>query len=448
MVAEQLARAFWPLWSVSILLLAFLTLGLHEALPVEALWGAIVAGVAALLAAAIWGARRFHLPGRDAALARLDASLPGRPIQTLLDDQAIGRGDAASEAVWQAHQARMARRAAEARAVEPDLRVSRADPFGLRFVALLVLLVGLLFGSVWRVATLKDATRGGEVVLSGPAWEGWMQPPSYTGLPTIYLADVDGSELAAPEGSRLILRLYGELGALTLSETVSRRTGDLPSAAEPSQEFDILQSGELVIDGVGGRSWAVRMIPDAAPEISIAAEAESSARGEMTLPFTAEDDYEVTGGQAVLALDLEAVDRRHGLAVEPEPREAVRLDLPMPISGDRSVFTETLIEDMSQHVWAHLPVELRLSAEDAAGQTGLAAPRTFTLPARRFFDPLAAALIEQRRDLLWSRQNGARVAQMMRAVSHRPDDLFRKETTYLRLRFILRRLEAGLAMTV
>ena len=50
-------------------------------------------------------------------------------------------------------------------------------------------------------------------------------------------------------------------------------------------------------------------------------------------------------------------------------------------------------------------------------------------------------MIEQRRDLLWARANAPRVAQMLRAISHQPDDIFRSETAYLRLRVILRRLE-------
>ena len=53
------------------------------------------------------------LPGfasrrRDAALVRLDETLPGRPIQALMDTQAIGHKDDASLAVWRAHQTRMA----------------------------------------------------------------------------------------------------------------------------------------------------------------------------------------------------------------------------------------------------------------------------------------------------------------------------------------------------
>jgi hypothetical protein len=64
----------------------------------------------------------------------------------------------------------------------------------------------------------------------------------------------------------------------------------------------------------------------------------------------------VVSGGAVFELDLARVDRRHGLAVSPEPRAAIRLDLPMPLAGDRTEFTETLVENLSEHPWAHLPV--------------------------------------------------------------------------------------------
>ena len=47
------------------------------------------------------------------------------------------------------------------------------------------------------------------------------------------------------------------------------------------------------------------------------------------------------------------------------------------------------------------------------------------LPARNFFDPLAKALVEQRRDLLWSHRNQRRVAQLLRAISQAPEALFR-----------------------
>ena len=441
LAAERVLRAFWPLISIVMAVLAALMLGVQDLAAVELVWTGAVLALAAALGALWHGLRRFRWPSRAEALARLDATLPGRPIQTLIDDLAVGAGDRASEAVWQAHRARMAARAAGARAPRPDLRLAARDPFALRYLALLALVVALLFGSVWRIGSVAEMTPGGAALAAGPSWEGWVEPPRHTGLPTIYLADVAGPRLEIPENSRITLRFYGELGALTLAETVSGRVGELPSAADPQQEFRATGDGELRIDGPGGRAWKVVLTPDRAPQVDVAGNAETGPGGALTLAYTASDDYGVVAGRARIELDIDRIDRRHGLAPDPEPRAPITVDLPMPIAGDRALFTETLIEDFSEHAWANLPVRITLTVEDAAGQEGASAPFATRLAARRFFDPLAAAVAEMRRDLLWTRANGARVAQVLRAVSHRPEDVFRSETAYLRLRVILRRLE-------
>ncbi|WP_367647310.1 TIGR02302 family protein [Ruegeria arenilitoris] len=439
MLAEQVMRAFWPFLSIAALIMAALLLGLHDLVGVETVWIIGTASILALTVALVWGARRFRFPTRTQALVRLDETLPGRPIQALLDDQAIGAMDEDSRALWQAHQARMAARAAQAGPVKPDLNLAARDPYALRYAALLALVVGLLFGSFWKVGSVAQMTPGTAVAGQGPSWEGWVEPPRYTGLPTLYLADQSGPTLTVPQGSRVTLRFYGEVGAHSLTETSS--SASTTTATDPDQEFVVERSGRLSIEGPAGRDWGVEVIADAPPVIAVAEPATAEAGGQMKLPFSARDDYGILSGTALIELDLAAVDRRHGLAVAPEPRDAVTVDLPMPIAGDRSDFTEDLIEDFSEHPWAHLPVKITLSAVDAADQVSESDVYRTDLPARRFFDPLAAAVIEQRRDLLWSRDNAKRVAQLLRAVSHRPEDVFRSETAYLRLRYILRRLE-------
>ena len=446
LIAERVSRAFWPLWSLIAAVAAGLMMGLHDVLSLEAVWfGRLAVGLAGLVCAVL-GLRQFRWPSRAEAVARMDSAMPGHPLAALADSQAIGEGDAGSEALWRAHRARMAERAAAAKAVEPDLRLSSRDVFGLRYIALLGLLVALIFGSVWRVGSVGDMAPGGAALAGGPAWEGWIEPPSYTGLPSLYLNDQEG-EITVPVGSRVTLRLYGEVGALSVAETVSGRTEDLGAASDSEQSFDIASDGELRIDGPGGQAWDVSALRDLPPQVEVAPEpADVTFDGQMSHPFRAQDDYGVVGGTARFALDMERVERRYGLAADPEPRAPIELDLPMPITGDRAEFSETLIENLSKHPWAHMPVTLQLQVEDAAGQVGASAVHALSLPARRFFDPMAAAVIEQRRDLLWSRENGKRVAQVLRAISHRPEDgVFRTETAYLRLRVILRRLETLVA---
>jgi len=444
MVAERATRAFWPLWSLLLAVIAALMLGLHDMLPVEIVWGAGVLAVAGSLWGLWRGARRFRWPTQHDAADRLDRTLPGRPLAALGDVQAIGAGDAASEAVWTAHVRRMAQRVKDAKAVRPDLRIASRDPYALRYVALVAFVMALLFGSVWRVSSVADMTPGGGAALaSGPVWEGWVEPPGYTGRPSLYLNDIDRRVLAVPVGSQVTLRLYGEVGALTVDETVSGRTGDMPAATDAARSFEIRQGGQLAIEGDGGRAWEVRVISDEAPRITFDGPIERTAGGEMRQPFHATDDYGVTAGQAVVELDLDRVDRRYGLTREPEQSDPLRFDLPMTITGDRADFREVLVEDVAKHPWAGLPVRITLTVEDAQGNVGASESEEVTMPGRRFFDPLAAAIVEQRRDLLWNLGNAERVSQILRAVSHRPDDIFRSETAFLKLRVALRRMEAA-----
>lgn len=442
LLSERITRAFWPLWSIVFVAFSAVMLGLHEYLSVELTWVVLVALPLALVVALIAGLRRFSWPTLAEAAARVDRTLPGRPIAALADTQAIGAADEASIAVWQAHVARMAERVSAARPVAPDLRISDRDPYALRYLAVLALAVGVLFGSVLKVATVEAALPGRTAGLAtGPSWEGWAEPPAYTGKPSLYLNDIKGSRLRVPKGSRITLRLYGEVGALTITENVSGRAPDAEGTAEPSQSFDVVQPGSISIEGTGGASWDVVMEPDNAPVVQISAPVERTVAGEMRQAFIARDDYGVVGGKAQITLDLAGVDRRYGKALDPEPRDPIVLDLPMPIAGSRTAFEETLTENLSKHAWSGLPVELKMTVEDAIGQTADSATINLELPGRRFFNPLANAIVEQRSDILWSRENANRAAGLLRAVSYKPEGFISNNTAYLKLRVTLRRME-------
>ncbi|GHE03593.1 ATPase [Defluviimonas sp. 20V17] len=443
--AERITRAFWPVWTIALALAAALALGLGQVIADTALRWVLLAALAAMMVFAVWGAWGFRRPGRAEALERLDARLPGRPFAALADAQAIGTGDAASAAVWRAHLRRMAARSRAARAVAPDLRIATRDPFGLRHAALIAFIIAMLFGVPGRlIGIVPEAPPGTRAALAaGPAWEGWIQPPAYTGKPALYLNDIDRDQFAVPQGSRLSLRLYGTPGAVTVKQTLNDQTSAPDKQGGLSLRVD--HSGRLAINGAGGRDWAIRVIPDTAPQVAFVGTAERRAGGELRQPFSASDDYGVIRGHATITLDLAAVDRRYGLKVAPEPRKPVTLTLPMPISGSRKHFTQTLIENLAKSPWANLPVEMTLTVEDAAGHVTTSAPRKMDLPGRRFFDPLAAAVIEMRRDLLWSRANGARTVEILRAITDRPDGFIHNKGAYLLVRTAMRRLQAGVA---
>ncbi|MEL6167046.1 MAG: TIGR02302 family protein [Pseudomonadota bacterium] len=449
LIAERVVHAFWPLVSVILAALALAMLGVQDSVAVEVVWFAVVLSALGAIGALVWGVRVFHWPTRAEAVDRLDRTLKGRPIAAVTDAQAIGRGDEASETVWKAHVTRMTDRLADARAVKPNLRVASRDPYALRYVAVVAFVVALLFGSILRVGTVADlGAAQGDTLAAGPAWEGWVEPPAYTGRPSLYLNDIPAGELSVPQGSAITLRLYGEIGDLLITETVSGETTDISAASDPAQSFTVTQSGTIAVEGPGGATWSVTVLEDLAPEIALVGSLEATAGGEFRQSFRASDDYGVIAGRVEITLDLARIDRRYGLAIEPEPREPVILDLPMTISGDRSEFDETLVGELAQHPWATLPVTARAMVEDAIGQTGVAIDASAVLPGKRFFDPLAASVAEQRRDLLWNRTNAGRVSDVLRAVSYEPEDIFRSETTYLKLRVLIRRLEAATELGV
>ena len=322
----------------------------------------------------ILGIRGFSAPTQADARARLDETLPGRPLATLEDEIATGSSDPGTAAVWTAHRDRMAARLASARAVPGDLRVARRDPFALRYMAVLLAAVALLFGTLWRVPDAPTLPGVGTQVATGPAWEGWLVPPRHTGLPTLYLNDIDSGAVEIPEGTRVTLRLYGEVGTLSVSETVSGRNTVDPS--ESLQEFDVVQSGTLAIHGDEDLPvWTLTAAPDGAPTIAFDGVATYEHPDQVVLPWSAQDDIAVVAGEITIDLDVDGTDRRYGLAVEPEPREGITLDLALPITGERNDFSEVFRANLTEHPLAGMPVTVTLTARDASDQAGQSTSR-------------------------------------------------------------------------
>jgi uncharacterized protein (TIGR02302 family) len=435
MGVERVLRALWLPLSLALLGAAGLAFDLFALLPGNGPALALAVLVLVVVVLTAWQGWHLRWPSRAEAIARLDRTLPGRPLAALADRPAVGAGDPAAESLWQAHLRRMAVRAAGARAVPPAPGLARRDPYALRLAALTAAAVALLFAQPQRLGDLPGLP-GPAGAAIGPTWEGWIIPPAYTGRPTLYLNEIERPTFEIPQGSRVTLRLYGPV-------TWSQGLGGTPQADETGQaiEFTIAHSGRLT---VAQRQWELTMQRDAAPTISYTGPLVRGRAGVLTQPFLAEDDYGVTAGEARIVLDLAAVDRRHGLALPPEPREDLVLDLPLPMTASRTQITDHLREDLAQHPWAHLPVRLVLQATDAAGQTGRSEERLADLPARRFFEPGAVAIAEVRRDILWNRDNARRAAQLMRAMLHLPEGAFRAEQGPGMIREAVRLIETRL----
>ncbi|MDE0590739.1 DUF4175 family protein [Halocynthiibacter sp. C4] len=442
MCADALLQAFWPLVSLALLVMGLGLLGVSAMLPETVFL--IGAGFVALLGLILLvvGVRAFKPPSRRAALDRLDETLQGRPLAALTDSQTIGADDPASKAVWQTHLARMSIIARQARVPLPDLRLADKDPYALRLIAVLVFAVAVFFGSLGNLTTVP-VTRSAMVtgpIASGAKWEGWIQPPRYTGLPNLYLNDLIGEDaLEVAQGSLIQLRLYDQDGGVRITHSLDETGQD---GATENSDFVVSRSGLLEVEGDFPARWDITMLPDQTPIIILPETAETTLDGELAQTFHGIDDFGVLRGSVDVELDLAAVDRRYGRMVEPDPFEIETYDLPMPLTRWRDDFEDVFAEDFAAHPWAGLPVRLAYSVEDGLGQLGQEFV-AMSLPKRTFFNPLASAVAELRRDLLWARVNGPMVAQVLRAVSNLPEEMDVDSSGFLMLKAALAELETA-----
>ena len=122
-----------------------------------------------------------------------------------------------------------------AKAVPADLRLAARDPWALRLAALVLLVAALIFARDPAVASSVQAALPADpaaAVASGPSYEGWAEPPAYTGQPTLYLPEIPGdAPVAVPQGTVVTLRVYGEAERFALAESVSGATVALAEAA-------------------------------------------------------------------------------------------------------------------------------------------------------------------------------------------------------------------------
>ncbi len=444
---EAAIKAFWPVWAVLALAIGIVLLGIPALLPRELHYALLAGFTAAILFFLVRGAMAMRRPSEAEKLARLDAGARGRPAQTFDDALASGSGDRGSEALWAAHQLKLAGKAAALKAKAPDLRASGHDIFALRHGALLVMIAGVIgyFGA--DATRISDQFTPVTPAEAGPppivaTLEAWASPPVYTGTSPVYLTPLSGEEISLPEGTEISLRVFDTDVLPVLEQGIGE--AEVAFVDQGAKVFDasftVTASGNLKVmlgEDVMG-DWSFTVIEDAPPTIEFSSEVTSGLRGGMTFDFAATDDHGVRFADATIILDPDAEPPVKG-AIRPSLYEPIELDLPLPLTGDVTSVTETVVEDLSEHPWVGLPVVITIRAHDAAGQIAEAEARV-PLPGRVFIHPVARALVEQRRDLAFSPDSAPRVWDVLEAIMIWPEEVFDDTAGFLAASMARRRL--------
>ncbi|MER8782364.1 TIGR02302 family protein [Mesorhizobium sp. M0601] len=440
-----------PLIIVASLFLSISWLGLFPFLPDLARIGLITAfGVAAL--AALYPLRFFRTPSSAEVDRRIEAAnrLLHSPVQ-VQTDRPSGKESIFSQALWREHQRRMADRLGELGGDVPRTRVPERDPWALRAVAALLLVTAFAFSFGPSGGRLSDGfvARAARDVVP-PRIDAWVTPPAYTGRPPVFLnapvlannATQAPPTFTVPEGSDVSLRVTGGSGEETLSyaDTGGNTRAIDPTGpqaakteASPAPPSTVRQfSGKLTADGTLtlqssdgelGR-WAFAIIPDKPPQIRFVGEPKRAVNGAFELNYQIDDDYGAASAKAVFALADPQVPNAHPLYGPPE------MPLTLPRRGGKANAAKTT-KDLTDHVWAGGNVKLSLVVTDGAGHTATSETKTLVMPERPFSNPLARAVVEQRRMLALDAYAKDRVLDLMDAITLRPEDTFDNMTHYL-----------------
>jgi uncharacterized protein (TIGR02302 family) len=433
---ERLWPALAPALAVVALFLVLALFDLPERLPGWLHLALLIALGAALILALADGLRHFHLPRRTAARRRIEreSGLEHRPLAALEDRIASGGDDPETLALWEAHQARMAQAARGLRVGWPKAGFVRRDPWALRALLVLLLVLGAIdAGQDWAERIGRSLTPN---IASGPAAPAasldiWLTPPDYTGLPPQFLpAGVNRTPIAVPTGSVLLAQVHGE--------------GEVPRLFRPGHDTDfdridesnfkaqaiLTKSGKLAVWQGGSLlgSWPLTVVPDLPPTIAMIGLPRQTEHGALRLEYRATDDYGVESARAVMTL------------VDNPKADPLVLDLALPGLHLKQAHGVSY-SDLTANPWAGLPVRIHLVARDALGQAGTSQPVTFTLPERQFRNPVARAIIEQRKQLTVHPEDRDLVAEVLSDLSLRPGRFDGDIVVFMALRTAQARLQ-------
>ncbi|MDP2122889.1 MAG: TIGR02302 family protein [Parvibaculum sp.] len=443
-------QAFWPaVWPAASLAGIFLVLALFGAfvlLPLPLHW-IFLAGFGTLTMWALWrGFREFEWPTRTGAFRHLEKSsgLNHSPLSAYEDVASESTGD---PALWTAHQHWVSGRLRKLRLSLPQPGLAARDPRALRAAVLLLLVVAIAGTGPGRIDRIAAALLPGAGASMQATIEAWITPPAYTGMPPHYL-DRHGDQvqraqgaIRTPQGSVLSLRVHGLRNPPVLEnhngdarerpqalKTVGESNHMIDASLTVTADFTLTEGGRMI------RGWHIEVTPDEAPQIELSEPLAQSASGALRFAYKMSDDYGVVGAEARIELDLGASPQQEEARPAAEPRvTAPHVQLPLPSLRPREVTGETYA-DLTPHPWAGLPVTITLVARDDANQEGMAEPVEMVLPARIFTDPLASAVIEQRRRLALDPRSGASVARFIDNFTQDADRYIEDKVVYLSLR--------------
>ncbi len=438
----------WPALAVLIapvFLFNILSLfGVWRETPAALHWAGIICAGAATGYFAFRHLPAVAWPSRREALLRLEQDGGARhaPLRALEDSPFAGD---AEDPFWRAHLEAMRKRARAARLNKPKATIDARDPLALLYAAIGLLAVALVAAGDERGPRLAEGLRPSGVLKDGlSVADLWIEPPDYTGKAPIYLLRA-GERLSglreqvdAPAGSSVVVQVNSALGhrlsfETENGETVAARDEEASKGGATRARLALSDSGLLRLRLAGDEGqWPIGAIPDRAPLVRFLADPAATDDARVAFAVTVDDDYGVTGARLRMRL---APDQRRPLDAPAFDEASLLQTRTLAFDGLAGAIGERRFDvDLQADPWAGLEVVARLVVEDGAGQVGETEEARFRLPERVFFNPLAKAVVEQRRTLAVAPSRWTRAGRSFDAMTFAPEAFYEDAAEYLLMR--------------
>ncbi|MBV2141945.1 TIGR02302 family protein [Falsochrobactrum sp. TDYN1] len=454
----------WPLVLPLIALAAFFAslswFGLFALMP-RWLHIAVLALFAVAALAGLYLPSRFRSPTALEITAHIEKAngLVHEPLAVQSGHMATGANDPFTVALWREHQRRMAERLKGLQSGLPRPRVPERDPLGLRAVIALLFVTAFAysFGSgSGHIADAFNIRPGGDTAIA--RIDAWVTPPAYTGRAPIFLsadeqAAATAGTIGVPQGSIVSIRVIGGGSErLTATDATGHSREIAPVAPSDSpRESEQAAAEQAVVDGSRNfrydlqqnetlslsrtsAQWSFAVTPDNPPTIRFTKEPGRALNGTLQLAYEIHDDYGPAKAYGeIVPLDMDEEEEEQALPLYDAPE----LPLALPRRGTKEA---TTAKDLTEHPWAGEKVALTLVVTDAAGNGARSETKIITLPERPFSNPLARAIVEQRRILALDAMQRDHVRDMLSALMLRPEETIQNMAHYLGLATIHSRL--------
>ena len=450
--AEQLLYRAAPLAGVIALFFIFSWFGIFRMVPDWARIAMLVAlGMGAVVS--IWPLTRLVRSDPRGIDRRLEEKNRIAHQAIGAQDDRLGNDDPFARALWAEHQRRLANQIGELSTGTPRSRLPDRDPYGLRVAIALLLVTAFGYSFSGTSGRVSDAfTRHDDINAADIRVDAWISPPAYINAAPVFLTGqanrsdgpvrtVEGSEITVRVGSapdKATISYAGAAGAENPIEPTApgTTTGDTTSPLHSTVfTYKPRVDGTLSVETASGRmEFPIVITPDEPPVLAFTDEPRRAANGALELAYSITDDHGVVGANA----EIVPLEKQGPNAVPLYEAPEYKLTLPRRGAKDGEA---TASQDLTEHPLAGQKVAITLVGTDGAGQEGRSETIETVLPARRFNEPLAAAIVEHRGLLALDAHNLPRIFDLQDALMLAPEETIPNLTHYLLFQSVRGRLE-------